>query len=280
MPSTSPDSFPYPSSGSAADVPSDLKALADQIQAKYGAISLDNISGGAKGKIIVCNSSGVPKFVTPSGDLTLSEAGDFELGAKVVGTTELGDKAVTGAKVDDATLGDDKLVSPNNAVYRTLLSAQEFFNDGCFAKTYPMQRAGETTTAPQGNEGNSAGTWRAMPFFYFDDADYKVAGLTQKLRLRAQIACNATKAAIKFTFGLYPLTVAGAADTLKVTLGEVITGSTVEINEPAASTVTPAVGADFAIPVDGAYVLGVVTSAQLTADSYVLTSAQLQSHNI
>jgi hypothetical protein len=114
---------------------------------------------------------------------------------------------------------------------------------------------------------------------YFDDADYLVAGLTQKLRIRAQAACNATKAAIKFTFGLYPITVAGGVDEMVVTAGTVVAGSTVEINEPAASTVTSGAGSDFTIPSDGLYGLAVVTSATLTNNSSVAVSAQLQTRS-
>lgn len=137
--------------------------------------------------------------------------------------------------------------------------------------------ANGTIVSPVASGGNI--TENPVPFFYFDDADYLVSSLTQKLRLRTQIACNATKAAIKFTFGLYPITVAGAADQLTMTLGTVVSGSTVEINEPAASTVSSGTGSDFTIPADGAYCLGVVTSGTLTNNSCVLLSAQLQTRS-
>lgn len=49
---------------------------------------------------------------------------------------------------------------------------------------------------------------------YFDDADYAVGGKTQKLRIRAQAAVNATKPTIKFTVGLYPVTATGGQTNL------------------------------------------------------------------
>lgn len=120
----------------------------------------------------------------------------------------------------------------------------------------------------------------APPFFYFAKADYEVANKTQKLRLRAQVAANATKPALKFTYGLYPVTVAGGADQATMTLGTVVSGSTLEFNEPTASTVTSKETADFTIPADGAYMLGVVTSATLTNNSFVICSGQLQTRSV
>lgn len=138
-----------------------------------------------------------------------------------------------------------------------------------------MQKSGANLFSTE--EGN---VFSMPPFIYFDDADYVISGKTLKMRLRAQVAVNATKAAIKFTFGLYPITVAGGSDILTMTLGSVVSSSTVEINEPAASTVSQGNSGDFTIPSDGAYALGVVTSATLTNLSAALVSAQLQVRNV
>lgn len=183
----------------------------------------------------------------------------------------------------EAGITDAKLASPNNAAYRLLCHSHLSLASDAAAGTYPLQAYSPEPANPKVSGGNviNAGLPFSLPaFLYFDDADYTVGSKTQKLRLRAQVACNATKAAIKFTFGLYPITVAGAADTLTVTLGTVVSSSTVEINEPAASTVTGAVNSDFTIPSDGAYALGVVTSATLTNNSAVLLSAQLQTRSV
>lgn len=118
----------------------------------------------------------------------------------------------------------------------------------------------------------------ALPALYLDDADYSIPGRTTKLRVRAQVSTNATQPTITFTFGLYPVTFAGAADTLVPTLGTVVPGSTVAIASPAASTTTPGNSGDFTFPSDGLYALGVVTSAGLTNNNMSLLTAQLQRH--
>jgi len=167
---------------------------------------------------------------------------------------------------------DTSLSSPNNSAYRVIISAQSYL---------AADQVAATLFLTGGNAVASGGTAPTPPcIFYFDDADYTVAGKTQKLRLRAQVSANATKPTIKFTFGFYPITVAGGADALTVTLGTVVSGSTVEINEPAASAVTNTTGSDFTIPSDGAYVLGVVTSGTLTNNSAVAVTAQLQTRSV
>lgn len=177
------------------------------------------------------------------------------------------------ANLASASVTDAKLASPNNSAYRLVFQSQSVCRLDLAAGTYALDGV---NALKSGNNLSSA----ALAFFYFDDADYTVAGKTQKLRLRAQIAVNETKAAIKFTFGLYPITVAGGADECKVTLGTVVSGSTVEINEPAASTVTSAAGSDFTIPSDGAFALGVVTSGTLTNNSDTRLSAQVQTRSV
>jgi hypothetical protein len=171
-------------------------------------------------------------------------------------------------------LEDTGLASPNNGAYRTLQSARQSLQLDVAAGTYLMGNA-STVLANGANTSTIP-----FPFFYFDDADYTVANKTQKLRLRAQIAVNATKLAIKVTVGLYPLTVAGGADEFKPTLGTVVSGSTVEFNEPAASTVSQGNSGDFTIPSDGAYAFGYVTSGTVTNNNLSLLSAQLQTRSV
>lgn len=176
-------------------------------------------------------------------------------------------------------IADTGMESPNNSAYRVLLFGQQPIRTLQAAGTYFLGNEG-TLVASGGEISTSVGEVKAVPpFFYFDDADYTVASKTQKLRIRAQVAANATKPTIKFTFGLYPVSAAGGAGILTMTLGTVVSGSTVEINEPAASTVTSGTGSDFTIPSDGAYCLGVVTSGTMTTNSSALMSAQLQTHS-
>jgi hypothetical protein len=60
-----------------------------------GSIALNKLVSGTAGQIIVANGSGVPTYVTASGDVTVSQTGAIELVADAVGTTELANGAVT-----------------------------------------------------------------------------------------------------------------------------------------------------------------------------------------
>lgn len=189
-----------------------------------------------------------------------------------------------------AGIVDSKLASPNNSVYRTLLAVAVPVGDnaGVGAGTYQFNAKWNSTTPHvgplQSAEGQSFASAVISPLFtpyiYFDDADYTVASKTQKLRVRAQIACNATAPAITFTVGLYPVTVAGGADTLTFTLGTVVAGSTVAFASPSASTIAQSNSGDLTIPSDGAYAFGFVTSGVPAANSASLISAQLQTRNV
>ena len=140
----------------------------------------------------------------------------------------------------------------------------------------PPYRAVAGTYFLNGISTASPGNVELVTMFYFDDADYLVSSKTQKLRVRAQVLVNATAPAITYTVGLYPLTIAGLIDVLTPTLGTVVTGSTVALASPPASTVTQANSGDFTIPADGAYAFGVVMSATIANNSKVAFCAALQ----
>ena len=174
-----------------------------------------------------------------------------------------------------AGITDGQLASPNNLVYRTFESAQVIHAQGLVAGSYLLVNGGSNGAQSQSGANLRAGSYN-VHVFPIVSTDIAVPSKTSKLRLRAQALCNATKAALKYTFGLYPVSVGGGANELTLTLGTVVAGSTVEINEPPAATATPAAGSDFAVPSDGVYALGVVTSGTLTTNSAILLSAQLQ----
>lgn len=215
----------------------------------------------------------------------------------VTGAT-IASNAVTAAKIQDGTitaaklsalLADTALASPNNSAYRTLLMAQSPITRDASAGTYILGTSyGDTGgfLLPALNGTNLAYAPTAsqesvsLPsLIYFDDADYTVGGKTQKLRLRAQVLCNATAPAINFTVGLYPVTVAGAADNLTFTLGTVVTGSTVALNTPSASTVNQGNSGDFTIPADGPYALGFVSSGTLANNAACFVYGHLQTRH-
>lgn len=172
-------------------------------------------------------------------------------------------------------LEDSGLASPNNGTYRTIFQASGGIIDKIVTNRFVLGTGAEVPIA----SGSTAGL-NPVPFFWFAKADYEVAGKTQKLRLRAQIGTNGTKPTLEFTVGLYPLTVSGGAGEFKPLTGTVVSGSAVTFNEPAASTITSEVSADFTIPADGAYALGFETSKITTEKSYQKINAQLQTRSV
>jgi len=116
-------------------------------------------------------------------------------------------------------------------------------------------------------------------------ADYPtINGVAPKLRIRVVLAVNDVAPTGNFTFGLYPVTrpaTSGGAGLDIYTMGTVVSGSNgATFTAPAVDTLGTAVSADFALPADGVYVLGVVTTATVAASSHLHMSAMLQYHNL
>lgn len=156
--------------------------------------------------------------------------------------------------------------------YQTIFSTLGRADLGLPAGTYALTQGGLIVPGT-----SSSTSWTSMAMVYFAAADYTIASKTQKLRLRAQVNANATAwSSVTATFGLYPVTFAGAASTISVTFGTVVSGSTVALANPSASTTSQGNSGDFTIPSDGQYAIGVATSATLTANAYALLTAQLQ----
>lgn len=175
----------------------------------------------------------------------------------------------------NGNIEDANLASPPHGLYKRIHGVSGSLNSDTAAGTYLFDNSGVMDASPL-----SAGPGTTVPLFYFDDADYTVANKTLKLRLRFQVAVNATAlSSVTLTAGLYPVTVAGGADTLTYTAGTVVSGSTVALANPTASTITQGNSGDFAFPTDGTYMLAVVTSATLTNNSAVSCHAQLQYRN-
>jgi hypothetical protein len=192
---------------------------------------------------------------------------------------------VDSSRIVDGTVTDTDLASPNNSVYKTILTAPAtILALDAAAATYALDGTQDNDGAPYVSGTATtvgSGDVPAIPLIYFDDADYTVGSKTTKLRLRAQVNTNATAwSSVTATFGLYPVTFAGAADTLTITLGTVVSGSTVAIANPSASTTNQGNSGDFTIPSDGQYCIGVVTSATLTNNAAALLTAQLQTRNV
>lgn len=184
---------------------------------------------------------------------------------------------------NDGNISDDNFSASAGmyTAYRTILRAQGYVGRDSAAGTYPLQTSHtneEMAASPVTVFAPTASQVRWVPSLYIDDADYTISGRTPKLRLRAQVSTNATQPTITFTVGLYPVTFAGGADSLTLTAGTVVSGSTVAIVSPAASSTTQGNSGDFSLPGDGQYCLAVVTSGQLTNNNASLIGAQLQLH--
>lgn len=109
-----------------------------------------------------------------------------------------------------------------------------------------------------------------------DAASLAIAGVTPKLRTRVGLTTNGTAAAINFTFGLYPYTPSGGGGALTITLGTVISGSTVAFNTPAINSKLPGVSGDFSLPADGLYVIGAVLSGTMAVSSAVVPTVEIE----
>ena len=71
-----------------------------------GTLGLDKLVAGTAGQIIVANGTGVPTYVSMSGDATINTAGSLQLAANSVGTAELANQAVTLDKLPTLPVGN------------------------------------------------------------------------------------------------------------------------------------------------------------------------------
>lgn len=163
-----------------------------------------------------------------------------------------------------------------NSSYRTILDCSGSHTAAKVAGTYALG---------QGDPIAVSGTGTLYPIntIYIDSADYPtVNGVTPKLRIRAQLYVNDVAPTGNFTFGLYPITrpaTSGGAGLVIYTLGTVVASSTVLFTAPAADSSNNGASADFALPANGHYVIGVVTTATVAASSHLHMSCSLQMRN-
>lgn len=158
--------------------------------------------------------------------------------------------------------------------YHSLLDCSSSHTAARIAGTYGMAQG-----QPLAISGT--GTLYALNTIHIAAADYPVAGtLAPKLRIRASLYVNDVAPTGNFTFALHPITrpaTSGGAGLLIYTIGAAVAGSaTTVIAAPAADSSSVVVSADFALPADGHYVIGVVTTATVAASSHLHMSALLQ----
>lgn len=76
-----------------------------------GSLNLDRLASGAAAQIIVANGSGVPTYVTASGDVTNDAAGAFTIANSAVTNAKIANDAVTTSKILDANVTANKLAA-------------------------------------------------------------------------------------------------------------------------------------------------------------------------
>jgi len=131
---------------------------------------------------------------------------------------------------------------------------------------------------------SGTGTLYPLSIVQIVATDYPaINGIATKFRIRVQLYTNDVAPTSNYTFGLYPITrpsTSGGAGLCIFTLGTVVSGSNgATFTSPAADLLGSAVSSDFSIPSDGAYVIGVVTTAIVATSSHVHIAAQLQVRN-
>lgn len=161
-------------------------------------------------------------------------------------------------------------------VYRTILLASASHTAAVVAGTYALANGNAAAVS-------GTGTLYPLSILRIRSTDYPtINGLAAKFRIAAQIYVNDVAPTGNFTFGLYPVTTpatSGGAGLRIYTLGTVVGSSTVLFTTPAADGQLNGVSADFALPADGDYVIGVITTAAVAASSHLHFNASLSVHN-
>lgn len=162
------------------------------------------------------------------------------------------------------------------APYRTIVDASGSHTAAQAAGTYGFGQ-GQALLA------TGVGALYPLDIIYIDSADYPNIGtLAAKLRIRCNLAVNDVAPTGNFVVGLHPISrpaTSGGVGVNIYTIGAAVTGSTLTFTTPAADALMNGVSADFALPANGFYALGMVSSAAVAASSHLDFSAALQLHH-
>lgn len=220
-----------------------------------------------------------------TGDLPLSSLAQAT-GAAFMGATAAGDfrelsAAEAAAFPALATTGLKGMMSAEDktrldasfSFYRTIMDSSGSHTAARVAGTYGLGHGDPIAIS-------GTGILYPLNVMFIDPVDYPAMGtLTAKLRLRCALEVNDVAPTGNYTVGLHPVTrpgTSGGAGLCIYTIGAAVAGSTVALNTPAADSQNTMLGADFAVPTAGFYVIGVVTTAAVAASSHVHLSAHLQ----
>lgn len=249
-----------------------------------GTLTATNVSGTNTGDqtSIVGITGTIAQFNTAVTDAdiaiaarTISTTAPLQGGGDLTASRTLTIDAATTSLPGSMSAQDKTRLDAHAAFYRCLIDSSGHITAAAAAGTYGM---------PQGQALaiSGTGTAYALNALYIAAADYPAIGtLTAKLRIRVMLYCNDVAPGVTFTIGLHPITrpaTSGGLGLCIYTIGAAVASSTVAIATPAADSSNVAVtAADIALPADGHYVIGVVTSGgALAASSHVHISAVLQ----
>jgi hypothetical protein len=127
---------------------------------------------------------------------------------------------------------------------------------------------------------DNASQGNALSLLSLAASDSAVAGRIARFRVRLIVVTNAAAPTSTIAGGLYPVgaAVAGGAGAVGVDLTQASVLGQATVTAPTATTVVPpAVGAEFALPADGVYTLGVQTTvATAAANSFTHLSLFLE----
>lgn len=165
----------------------------------------------------------------------------------------------------------------NNSRYNTVLDIAGSHIAGKVAGTYALAYGDPLAVS-------GVGTLYPIGIIQITGSDYPmINGKSTKLRIRANLFTNDVAPTGNFTFGFYPITrpaTSGGAGLCIFTLGTVVPGSNgATFTTPAADLQLTAISADFSLPADGFYCVGVVTTGTIAANAHVHVTAQLQMRN-
>jgi hypothetical protein len=185
-------------------------------------------------------------------------------------TAGIANLAITGAKIAANAVDATKLAAgldpaAGYTAYKLLKNASGSIGASANASIYAMSESAPVASALVSE--------RTAPF-WFDPADYAVAGRTVKLRLIWTIVNGANAPATTFTTGLAgPL---GWSGGLASNFSTYIAGTGTTFTTPAAGSSTTTVLSDITAPVAGLYALGFTTNVAASATAATVIRAMIQ----
>lgn len=250
-----------------------------------------NLTGGVTsiGNVAtVITNANLTGPITSVGNATTVTANSITnaMAAQMAANTIKGNNTAGLANAADLTVVQTKTMLALDLVTNTADSTKlaRYITPYMFSASHTAaQVAGTYALTVGGNPAVVSGGSSAYPIAIIDinSGDFPAIGaLTAKLRLKCTVSTNDTAPGGNFTFGLYPVTrpaTSGGTGVCIYTLGTVVAGSNGAVaTTPAVDTTVTATGVDFALPANGTYAVGVVTSLLMPALAHVQMNAVIQ----